>query len=146
VEKRNLKIYSRLLLLSSFFFIISACSQNPKEETSKVNQKDTKMHKKELRHVVLFKFKETATAEDIAKVEEAFTALPSQIPEINSIEWGMNNSPEGLNKGFTHCFLLTFDSEEERSVYLPHPAHKAFGELLTPYLDDVFVIDYWPQE
>ncbi|MBT8305781.1 MAG: Dabb family protein [Maribacter sp.] len=96
-----------------------------------------------LRHVVLFKFKDGTTSDDIKKVEDAFGILPSKIPQITSYEWGLNNSPEGLDKGFTHCFLLTFKSEEDRAIYLPHPDHKAFGQVLTPFLDDVLVIDYW---
>jgi len=96
-----------------------------------------------LRHVVLFKFKEGTSTSDIQKVENAFSALPSKISEIVSYEWGLNNSPEGLDKGFTHCFFLTFNSEADRAVYLPHPDHKAFGAVLTPYLDDVLVVDYW---
>ena len=76
-------------------------------------------------------------------MEAAFVALPSKIAEIKDFEWGLNNSPEGLDKGFTHCFFLTFDSEEGRAVYLPHPAHKAFGKVLGPHLEDVLVLDYW---
>ncbi|MDH5400649.1 MAG: Dabb family protein [Cyclobacteriaceae bacterium] len=103
------------------------------------------MSKKQLRHVVLFKFKENTSAEDITKVEEAFAALPGKIPEIKGYEWGTNNSPEGLDKGFTHCFFLTFESEEGRAVYLPHPDHKAFGAVLGPHLEDVLVLDYWAE-
>ncbi|MDT7829759.1 Dabb family protein [Pricia sp. S334] len=99
-----------------------------------------------LRHVVMFKFKETATQDDIRKVQEAFSALPSKIPQIASYEWGTNNSPEGLDKGFTHVFFLTFDSEADRGVYLPHPDHKAFGEILGPHLEDVLVLDYWSRK
>ena len=99
-----------------------------------------------LRHVVLFSFKEGTPSAKIAEIEEAFKALPSKIPEIKGFEWGLNNSPEGLNKGFTHCFTLTFASEEGRAVYLPHPDHKAFGQLLGPHLEDVTVIDYWTKE
>lgn len=101
---------------------------------------------KMLRHVVLFKFKDDATAADVKKVETAFKKLPSQIKEIKGFEWGTNNSPENLNQGFTHSFLLSFNSEEDRAVYLPHPAHKAFGAVLTPYLDKVLVIDYWTKD
>ncbi|MEP7373308.1 MAG: Dabb family protein [Chitinophagaceae bacterium] len=101
--------------------------------------KETKM----LRHVVLFKFKDDATAEQIKQVEKAFLALPSTIKEIKDIEWGTNNSPENLNQGLTHCFFLSFDSEKDRDAYLPHPAHKAFGAILKPYLDKVVVVDYW---
>jgi hypothetical protein len=56
---------------------------------------------------------------------------------------GINVSPEGLDKGFTHCFILTFKSEKDRDAYLVHPDHKAFGGLVGPVLDDVFVIDFW---
>ncbi len=96
-----------------------------------------------LRHVVLFSFKSTSTEADIKKVEDAFRALPSKIKEIKSFEWGKNNSPEGINQGFTHCFLVTFASEADRAVYLPHPDHKAFVEVLKPHLDKVLVVDYW---
>jgi hypothetical protein len=96
-----------------------------------------------LRHVVLFKFKEGTPKEKIAEIENAFTALPGKIPGIAGYEWGLNNSPEGLDKGFTHCFFLTFKSEQDRAVYLPHPDHKAFGSLLGPILEDVLVLDYW---
>lgn len=102
--------------------------------------------KKMLRHVVLFKFKDSSTPEQIKEVEDAFLALPSKIKEIKSLEWGLNNSPEGLNQGFTHCFFVTFDSEEDRAVYLPHPDHKAFGATLGPHLDKVLVVDYWTKE
>ena len=96
----------------------------------------------QLRHVVLFKFKDSATPADVRRVEAAFRALPTQIPEIKGFEFGTNNSPENLAQGFTHCFFLTFDNEAGRAVYLPHPAHKAFGDVLRPYLDKVLVIDY----
>ncbi len=99
-----------------------------------------------LRHVVAFKFKDTATKEDIAKVEKAFKGLKEKIPAIQGYEWGMNNSPEKLNKGCTHGFILTFKSEKDRDDYLVHPDHKKFGDLVGPLLGDVFVIDFWARE
>lgn len=102
--------------------------------------------KQQLRHVVLFKFKDTATPQDIQKVEQAFANLPKQIKQIKGFEWGTNNSPEGLNQGLTHCFLVTFKSEADRAIYLPHPAHKAFVEVLLPHLDKATVIDYWAKK
>jgi len=99
-----------------------------------------------LRHVVCFKFKPEATAEQIKKVETAFVALKSQIPEIAALEWGTDNSPEKLADGFTHCFIVTFKSEADREVYLPHPEHKKFVEILKPILEKPFVIDFWTKE
>ncbi|MBS1751160.1 MAG: Dabb family protein [Bacteroidetes bacterium] len=106
------------------------------------NTKETKM----LRHVVMFKFKDNATPAQVKEVEDAFRALPSKIKEIKSFEWGINNSPENLNEGLTHCFYLSFASEKDRDIYLPHPAHKAFGAVLKPYLDKVVVVDYWAKD
>lgn len=96
-----------------------------------------------LRHVVLFGFKESASPEDVNRVIDAFKALPSQISEIKGFEWGTNNSPEGLNQGLTHAFTLTFHSDADRDAYLPHPAHKAFGDVVGATLDKVTVVDYW---
>jgi hypothetical protein len=55
-----------------------------------------------LRHVVLFKFTDETTDAQIATIEAAFEELPEKIPEIQEFEWGPNNSPEGLDKGFTN--------------------------------------------
>jgi hypothetical protein len=98
---------------------------------------------KVLRHVVLFNFIDSATEADIKEIEDAFSALPSKIPEIIDFEWGLNNSPENLDKGFTHCYFITFANEEGRDIYLPHPDHVAFTEIVGPHLEDVLVVDYW---
>ena len=103
-----------------------------------------KDHSESIRHVVCFKFKSDAKPEEIQKVEKAFSALKDKIEGILSLEWGKNNSPEGLNKEFTHCFIVTFENAKAREVYLPHPEHKAFVTILKPILDDVFVIDFTP--
>lgn len=135
-----------LLLVLLAMGFLSSCVKTVEEE--KVVEKEVvkEAPKKQLRHVVLFKFKESSTEADIQSVEAAFSALPGKIPEISGYEWGTNNSPEGLDKGFTHCFFLSFDSEADRAVYLPHPDHKAFGDVLKPHLEDVLVLDYWTGE
>ena len=98
---------------------------------------------KELKHAVFFKFKQDAASEKVKEVEAAFAALPSKIDAIKHFEWGINNSPEKNDHGFTHCFMLTFASEEGRAEYLPHPDHEAFVEILKPVLDKVRVLDFW---
>lgn len=132
----KLKALIFILVISATATTFASTSEQQKAKT--VNQTDSL-----LRHVVLFKFKEGTTNAQMKEVEEAFSALPSKIKQIKGYEWGLNNSPEGLDKGFTHAFFLTFESEEDRAIYLPHPDHKAFGAVLTPYLEDVLVIDYW---
>ena len=104
----------------------------------------TVAQKQTVRHVVVFKFKPGATEQQIAQVTQAFRGLRSRIPGITAFEDGVNNSPEGKNLGFTHVYLLTFDSIASRDAYLPHPEHKKFGELLgkVGVLEDAFVVDY----
>ncbi len=99
--------------------------------------------KRELKHAVFFKFKDDADPAEVKRVEEAFAALPSKINSIKSFEWGKNNSPETHDDGFTHCFMVTFNSEKGREKYLPHPDHKAFVEVLKPVLEKVRVLDFW---
>lgn len=99
-----------------------------------------------LRHVVSFKFKSTVSKEKIKEIEDAFRGLKGKISEIQTYEWGTNNSPEKHDKGFTHCFILSFKSEKDRDAYLVHPEHKKFGGMLSGLLDDVFVVDFWAKE
>ena len=95
-----------------------------------------------VRHIVCFKFTKAATPEKIEMVEKAFPELPSKIPGIKAFEWGTNISKEGKDKGFTHCFNMTFESQEALDAYIPHPAHKEFIAKLDGLIEDVFVIDY----
>ena len=99
-----------------------------------------------LRHVVAFKFKDGATREQIKQVEDAFRDLKKKIKEIRDYEWGTNVSKENRNKGCTHGFILTFNSDQDRDTYIDHPAHKEFGKIVGPVLDDVFVIDFWARD
>lgn len=98
------------------------------------------------RHVVLFKFKDDAPAEKVKAIVQAFKALKTKLPAIQSLEWGTNISPESHSQGFTHCFTLTFASKEAlEKHYLEEPAHKEFGAMLGGVLDKVLVVDYIAQ-
>jgi hypothetical protein len=95
-----------------------------------------------LRHLVLLKFKPDTSPTTIAEITAAFHALRTAIDTVRALESGTDVSPEGLAKGYTHAFLLTFDDAAGRDHYLPHPAHQAFVTQLQPLLEDVLVLDY----
>lgn len=120
-----------IVVVFSAMLLLAGC-QNPKEE--------------QMRHVVVFKYKPHASQDQIDKVTQAFGDLKNRIPGIVDFEHGINDSPENKNLGFTHVYLLTFESTEARDTYLPHPEHKKFGQLLgeLDILEDVFVVDYVP--
>lgn len=100
--------------------------------------------KGEVKHIVVFKYKASATTDQINEVTTAFKDLKNKIPGIVNFEYGVNNSPENLNKGFTHVYLLTFKDVAARDAYLPHPEHKKFGALLgkLDVLEEPFVVDF----
>ena len=98
---------------------------------------------KNLRHVVLLSFYDVCTPAEVKVVEDGLNALPSKIPTIKGYEWGINSSPEKVNKGFTHCYFLTFHSEKDRDEYLTDPAHLAFKSVMKPCVSDLLVVDYW---
>ena len=93
------------LALFSALLLLSACVSTEDKQQDKL-----------LRHVVLFKFADTASRENVKKVEDAFAALPAKISLIKDYEWGTNSSPENLNNGLTHCFFVTFASNKDRDA------------------------------
>ena len=95
-----------------------------------------------IQHIVCFQFKEMTTVQEIERLKNSFFSLQKKIPGVLSIQGGLNNSPENLNKGFSHCFIITFKDEQARKDYLPHPKHQEFVSQLKPILKDVFVIDF----
>ena len=99
-----------------------------------------------LRHVVMFKFKDSATKAQITAIEQAFAELPQKINTITGYEWGTDISTENKNQGFTHCFIVTFKDKAGLDIYIPHPDHKAFVKQLLPILDKVLVFDFIAQK
>ena len=135
LETKNTQILQLSLALFSNFCIFAWM-------ISPTTQSGGKTTQPQIRHIVCLKFLEETTADEIAEIEKRFPKLQESIDGIVSIEWGTNNSPEGLNKGFTHCFIVTFRNDAARDAYLPHLKHQAFVDVLKPMIEDVFVFDY----
>ncbi|WP_262250121.1 Dabb family protein [Parapedobacter soli] len=95
-----------------------------------------------VRHFGVFKFKEGVDDRRIAECFRAMKDMVGEIPGLLDMEYGPYSSPEGLNDGFTHGFVMTFDSEESRDAYLPHPVHERVKEVVVPALDRLVVFDF----
>lgn len=122
---------SLVLILSMLTLTFTGISQN------------TKASEQELRHLVLFTFKATSSKEEVSNIVKQFASLYGKVPQVKKFEWGLNISPEHLDQGFTHCFMLTFSAEKDLADYQLNPAHKQFQSVLKPLMDKVFVVDYW---
>lgn len=134
-----------IILISAFLPL--SCQDAKKQELESTKTESKKMEKedeKRLRHVVIFKFNDEASEADVQKLNASFNDLQNHISVIRDFEWGVNDSPENFHQDFTHCYLLTFNSETDRdSIYTPHPKHQEFVASLQPYVEKVFVVDYW---
>ncbi len=94
------------------------------------------------RHFGVFQFKEGVSKTDIDACFASMKAMIGQIPGFLDMEYGAYDSSEGLNDGFTHGFIMTFDSAESRDAYLPHPVHETVKEFVVPKLARVIVFDF----
>ncbi|KAL7793548.1 stress responsive A/B barrel domain-containing protein [Trichoderma ceciliae] len=105
-----------------------------------------------INHVILLSFKPDTGAETIEKACSGFLALKddclhatTQAPYIKSLTGGINNSEEGLHHGFTHGFVLEFNSAEDREHYIKQdPVHRTLLESALPIIDKICVLDYTP--
>jgi len=95
-----------------------------------------------IKHVVLLKFREGTPAEQVEKIFTDLENLKQVIPGILDFAGGPYSSHEGLNQGYTHGFVMTFDSAASRDVYLPHPKHEAVKGAILPLVDGVVAFDF----
>jgi len=99
-----------------------------------------------LRHIVLVKFRSEVTSTQIDAALNQVVALREKIAGIVAVSVGANTSPEALEKGFRHGFVVDFTNEAARDAYLPHPDHVVVGsklvELAEGGIDGILVFDY----
>jgi hypothetical protein len=97
---------------------------------------------KKVHHIVLLKFKAAASASVVANLFAALGQLRATIPGITHYCWGPYASPEGMNQGFTHAFIMTFDGSAARDVYLTHPDHEKVKADFLPSVENVVAFDF----
>lgn len=100
-----------------------------------------------IRHIVLLQFKPDLQQSIIYSALDQLGLLKKCIPSIKSFSYGKNCSPENLNQGFSHVFVMEFEDESGRELYLNHPEHKRIARdsilpLLENGLDSALAIDY----
>lgn len=95
-----------------------------------------------VKHIALLKFKAGTSQEQIDQLFDQLLDVTETIPGIEDYVSGVNSSPEGLNQGFTHGFIMTFTDAAARDAYLPHPEHERLKAVLLPHVDSVIVFDF----
>ncbi|MCJ1343946.1 hypothetical protein MMC31_002145 [Peltigera leucophlebia] len=103
-------------------------------------------------HIILFQFKDTASAKEIQDAVNRMLALQTTClhpttnkPYVNAIIGGKDISSEGRQNGITHAFIAEFENAVDRQYYMgTDPAHKEFVESAKSVLEKVQVVDFVP--
>ena len=94
-----------------------------------------------LRHVVLFRWKDGTTDEQVAAIADGLSGLPAAIPEIAGYRFGRD---AGLVEGnFDFGIVADFADEADWLVYRQHPVHLAvIAERITDHVDTRAAVQY----
>lgn len=96
-----------------------------------------------VKHIVLFKLKDDASAD--AKLaamhafKDAIEALPAKISFIRKIEVGLNINPA---ETWSIALYSEFDTLDDVRRYAVHPDHVAAGKLLAEVKESRACVDY----
>ena len=94
-----------------------------------------------LKHIVLFKFKPTATPAQRQELAAALNALPAMIADIKG--WQVVASVPGRPERYAHLALFSeFDDVAALDRYIVHPQHKKIVELVEAYCESRASFDY----
>ncbi len=96
----------------------------------------------QVKHFGVFAFKPEVTPDRIERCFAEMRSMVGRIPGLVDMIHGPYDSPEGLDGGFTHGFVMTFESAAARDAYLPHPEHERVKAIVVPCLERVVVFDF----
>ncbi len=96
----------------------------------------------QVKHFGVFRFRPEITPERIDRCFAEMRSMVGRIPGLLDMIHGPYDSPEGLDDGFTHGFVMTFESAAARDAYLPCPEHERVKAIVVPCLERVVVFDF----
>lgn len=96
----------------------------------------------QVKRIVLFKFKSDTSETKIQEIFSELGGLKAKIPGIVDFTSGEYASSDGLNQGYTHAFIMTFENTAARDGFGPHAEHQRVVGILGPTLDSVLAFDF----
>ncbi len=91
-------------------------------------------------HIVMIKFKDTVSKEQILTVKKSLEELVSKIEPLNSMETGINFKPS--DRAMDLVLTATFDTKKGLEVYATHPAHLKVVKVIKEWGEYTKVVDY----
>ncbi|GGB60303.1 hypothetical protein GCM10011316_35440 [Roseibium aquae] len=98
-----------------------------------------------IRHMVLTKFKPETDETTIRHIFDGLCALVATLPGASGFVAGPSESPEQMERGYTHAFVIDFECWAALETYAVHPDHLALGAILVDNtvggIDGLLVLD-----
>lgn len=93
-----------------------------------------------LTHIVLYRLKGTATAEQIGHLLDQARAQLPRVPGVRNLRAGRSTNRDDP---FQYALVMDFEGREGLEVYRVHPIHIQFVEqVVKPLVDEVQRLDY----
>lgn len=97
-----------------------------------------------IKHIVMWRLKAEAggqTREENARnMKQRLEELPSRIPQIRSLEVGLNVRES--ERASDVALYAEFDSLEDLATYIRHPAHQEVATYIREITSEIRVVDY----
>jgi len=87
-----------------------------------------------LKHVVLIKFKEGYTEEQVQAIRDGMNGLPEKIPQI--IAYSHGTDAGNTDSAYDYGIVADFASDEDYVIYRDHPAHREIGAAVMAIMAD----------
>ena len=84
-----------------------------------------------IRHIVLIRFQPGFSDRDIAALFAELHQIKGRVPGLLSIVSGKSESPEQMERGYMHGFVVDFTGWAALQAYQDHPEHQVLGAKLT---------------
>ena len=98
-----------------------------------------------IRHIVLTKFKPETSEEKIAEIYDGLAAVSDRLDGAQNFTGGRSESPEQIERGYMHGFVIDFDDWAALKLYSEDAEHKALGAQLVENavggIDGILVLD-----
>jgi hypothetical protein len=91
-------------------------------------------------HVVMMKFKDDISTEDIDALESLFEKLPDQIEEIQSYDFGRDVVRS--ERSYDFALVSIFANLDTLKRYQAHPDHQVVVKKLRDMCADIIAVDY----
>lgn len=83
-----------------------------------------------IRHIVLTRFKSDVSEQKIAEIYAGLAALTKHLDGAAGFTGGRSQSPEQIERGYMHGFVIDFDNWDALGRYAENEEHKSLGKQI----------------